>query len=59
MNPFEVMVLLLVMKLEMMVTKMMVKAEMMNDKVKSMDGIARQIVLQRMSVTPNLWMEFI
>ena len=52
------MVLLLGMRLEMMVTKMMVKAEMMNDKVKSMDGIVRQIVLQRMSVTPNLWMEF-
>ena len=59
MNPFEVMVLLLVMKLEMMVTKMMVKAEMMNDKVKSMDGIVRQTSFQRMSVTLSLWMEFI
>ena len=53
------MALLLVMRLEMMVTKMMVKAEMMNDKVKSMDGTVLQTSFQLMSVTLSLWMEFI
>ena len=53
------MALLLVMKLEMTVTTLMVKGEMMSVMENLEDGIVRQIVLQRMSVTPNLWMEFI
>ena len=34
----------------MMVTKMMVKAEMMNDKVKSMDGIDQEEVQQQLII---------
>ena len=58
MSLFEVMALLLVMKLEMTVTTLMVKGEMMSVMENLEDGIVRQIVLQLMSVTLSLWMEF-
>ena len=58
MNPFEVMVLLLIMRHEMTVTTLMVKAEMMSVMESIEDGIALQIPLQLMSVTLSLWMEF-
>ena len=57
-HPFEVMVLLLIMRHEMTVTTLMVKAEMMSVMESIEDGIVRQIVLQLMFVTLSLWMEF-
>ena len=57
-HPFEVMVLLLIMRHEMTVTTLMVKAEMMSVMESIEDGIVRQMALQLMSVTLSLWMEF-
>ena len=42
----------------MTVTTLMVKAEMMSVMVSIEDGIVLRIVLQLMSVTLSLWMEF-